>query len=154
LHSDRTWKGRADAKSMVATYHLVPRNETLRSEIASNDLPWFGKGGRGPLSHGHDGPNPDTYLATLRVWACACGGGGVSLISREGCSHRLFEPKFLTQGFGCHSGMVEDPIYMWGCKYLYQDRVFQPRDWPIYAELRDQSTKVTTQIPTFKNTSV
>jgi hypothetical protein len=25
---------------------------------------------------------------------------------------------------------------MWGCKYLYQDRVLQPRDCAIYAKLR------------------
>jgi hypothetical protein len=26
--------------------------------------------------------------------------------------------------------MQEGPIYMWGCKHLYHDRVFQPRAWP------------------------
>ena len=55
---------------------------------------------------------------------------------------------------GSRSRMLEDPIYMWGSKYLYQERVFQPRVWSTFAELRDQSTKVTMQMPTFKSTSV
>jgi hypothetical protein len=44
----------------------------------------------------------------------------------------LKRPKSLLTRVGNHSRMLEDPIYMWGCKYLYQDKVFQPRDWPIY----------------------
>jgi hypothetical protein len=35
---------------------------------------------------------------------------------------------------------------MWNCKYLYQDRVFQPPSSPIYGWLRDQSMNVTTQM--------
>ncbi|KAJ1494661.1 Alpha/beta knot methyltransferase, partial [Baffinella frigidus] len=41
LFSDRTWKGRGDACRQVSTYHLVPRNEPLRPEIPTNDLPWW-----------------------------------------------------------------------------------------------------------------
>ena len=29
-----------EEEEMVATFHLVPRNATLRAEILSNDLPW------------------------------------------------------------------------------------------------------------------
>ena len=33
---------------------------------------------------------------------------------------------------------------------MYHERVFQPRAGPLYVWLRDQSMKVTTQIPTYK----
>ena len=35
----------------------------------------------------------------------------------------------------CHSRMLAHPIYMWGCKSVYQDRVLQPRDWANFAEV-------------------
>ncbi|KAJ1473840.1 hypothetical protein T484DRAFT_3312233 [Baffinella frigidus] len=58
---------------------------------------------------------------------------------------QLAHPLVLCSGFSrirtraCHSRMLQEPNYMWGCKKLYQDRVFQPRNcanfarvtWPI-----------------------
>ena len=43
---------------------------------------------------------------------------------------------------------------MRGCKNLLLDRVFQPHGFANFAELRDQATKGTTQMPTLKSTSV
>ena len=52
-----------------------------------------------------------------------------------------------------HSRKLENPSYMRGCKSLDQEREFQPHVCANFAELRDQSTKVDTQIPSFKSTS-
>ena len=44
MYSDRTWKGRGVACRQVRTYHLYHENETLRSEIPTDDLPWTPQG--------------------------------------------------------------------------------------------------------------
>jgi hypothetical protein len=60
---------------------------------------------------------------------------------------RLTENVASLEAFLAHSRMPEGPIYMWGCKTLYQDKVFQPRNRPIYgASVAPRALNVTTQM--------
>jgi hypothetical protein len=49
-----------------------------------------------------------------------------------------------------HSRMLEDPNYMWGCKYVYQDNVTSLVTVLISQSYVTNLTKVTTQMPTCK----
>ena len=62
--TNRTWKGRGAAKSMVATYHLLPQNEPLRSEFFSNDLPWHPCSSSGLGTHSIH----ETNLSNRATW--------------------------------------------------------------------------------------
>jgi hypothetical protein len=46
--------------------------------------------------------------------------------------------------------MQEEPIYMWGCKYVYQKHVSNLATVLISQSYVTNLTKVPTQMPTFK----
>jgi len=52
-----------------------------------------------------------------------------------------------------HTKMMENPVYTWGCKTMYHDRVFQPR---VCANLKcnhPTGVVISSQIPTCKHIS-